>query len=86
MATVFVKNDAVYQEEKPKKMYCRFKKYDIKSVDYTDIEFLRKLLYEQGKILPSRLTGNSLKLKKKVAKAVKRARQLSLLPFVADNI
>ena len=63
-----------------------FKKYDIKSVDYTDIEFLRKFLNEQGKILPRRLTGNSLKFQKKVAKAVKRARQLSLLPFVADNL
>ena len=67
-----------------KKKYCRFKKSGIKYIDYKDAEFLKKFLNEQGKILPRRLTGTSLKYQSKVAQAVKRARHLSLLPYVTD--
>ena len=67
-----------------KKKYCRFKKSGIKYIDYKDPEFLKKFLNEQGKILPRRLTGTSQKFQKKVAQAVKRARQIALLPFVTD--
>ena len=70
--------------EVKKKKYCRFKKCDIRYVDYKDAEFLKKFLNEQGKILPRRLTGTSQKFQKKVATAVKRARHLALLPFVTD--
>jgi small subunit ribosomal protein S18 len=67
-----------------KKKYCRFKKAGIKYVDYKDPEFLKKFLNEQGKILPRRITGTSLKFQRKVAQAVKRARTLALLPYVTD--
>ncbi len=67
-----------------KKKYCRFKKSGIKYIDYKDPEFLKKFLNEQGRILPRRLTGTSLKYQKKVATAVKRARHLAILPFVTD--
>lgn len=67
-----------------RKKYCRFKKAGIKHVDYKDPEFLKKFLNEQGKIYPRRLTGNSLKFQRRVAQAVKRARHLALLPYVAD--
>jgi len=67
-----------------KKKYCRFKKSKIKYIDYKDPEFLKKFLNEQGKILPRRLTGTSLKYQRKVAKAVKRSRHLALLPYVTD--
>lgn len=67
-----------------KKKYCRFKKAGIKYVDYKDPEFLKKFLNEQGKILPRRITGTSLKFQRKVAVAVKRARSLALLPYVTD--
>ena len=67
-----------------KKKYCRFKKNGIKYIDYKDPEFLLKFINEQGKILPRRLSGNSLKFQRKIAQAVKRARHLSLLPYVAD--
>ena len=70
--------------EEKKKKYCRFKKAGIKYVDYKDAEFLKRFLNEQGKILPRRLTGTSLKFQKKVSQAVKRARHLSLLPYVTD--
>ena len=67
-----------------KAKYCRFKKYKIKYVDYKDPDFLMRFLSEQGKLLPRRITGNSLKFRRKVAQAVKRARQVALLPYVSD--
>ena len=67
-----------------KKKYCRFKKSGIKYIDDKDGEFLKKFLNEQGKILPRRITGTSLKYQRRVAQAVKRARQIALLPYVTD--
>ena len=69
-----------------KKKYCRFKKSGIKYIDYKDADFLLKFVNEQGKVLPRRLTGTSLKFQRKVAQAVKRARHLSLMPYVADML
>jgi small subunit ribosomal protein S18 len=67
-----------------RKKYCRFKKSGIKYIDYKDADFLLKFINEQGKLLPRRLTGTSQKYQKKVAQAVKRARHIGLLPYVAD--
>ena len=67
-----------------KKKYCRFKKLGIKYIDYKDPDFLLKFINEQGKLLPRRITGTSLKFQRKIAVAVKRARHLALLPYVAD--
>ncbi|MEY5042151.1 MAG: ribosomal protein [Bacteroidota bacterium] len=72
--------------EVKKDKYCRFKKSKIKHVDYKNPDFLLKFLNEQGKILPRRITGTSLKFQRKISQSVKRARQLSLLPYVADNL
>ncbi len=66
--------------------YCRFTRYGIKYVDYKDTTFLTGFVNEQGKILPRRLTGTSLKYQRKVSTAVKRARHLALMPYVADNL
>ena len=66
------------------KKYCRFKRYGIKYIDYKDPNFLLKFVNEQGKLLPRRLTGTSLKYQRKVSVAVKRARHLALMPYVAD--
>lgn len=70
--------------EKPRKKFCRFKKYGIKYIDYKDVEFLKKFLNEQGKMLPRRISGNSLKYQRKVSAAIKKARQMALLPYVTD--
>ena len=70
--------------EVKKKKYCRFLKNRIKYVDYKDAQFLKRFLNEQGKILPRRITGTSLKYHRKVAQAIKRARHLALLPYVTD--
>ena len=67
-----------------KKKYCRFRKSRIKYIDYKDADFLLKFINEQGKLLPKRVTGTSPKYQRKVAQAVKRARHLALLPYVAD--
>ena len=72
------------QNQEKKKKYCRFKKSGIRYIDYKDPEFLKKFLNEQGKILPRRITGTSLKYQRKVAQAVKKARHLALLPYVTD--
>lgn len=66
--------------------FCRFKKLGIKYVDYKDPDFLLKFVNEQGKILPRRITGTSLKYQRKVAQAIKRARHLAILPFVGDQL
>ncbi|GAB3829831.1 30S ribosomal protein S18 [Pontibacter rugosus] len=78
-------NERVHkQENRPK--YCRFKKSGIKYIDYKDGNFLLKFVNEQGKILPRRLTGTSLKFQRKVAQAVARARHLAILPYVTDSL
>jgi small subunit ribosomal protein S18 len=66
------------------KKYCRFKKSGIKYVDYKDSDWLAGFVNEQGKLLPRRLTGTSLKYQRKVSVAVKRARHLALMPYVTD--
>ncbi len=67
-----------------KKKYCRFKKFGIKYIDYKDTDFLLQFINDQGKILPRRLSGNSLKYQRKMAVAIKRARHLGMLPYVTD--
>ena len=69
-----------------KEKYCRFKVKGIKYIDSKDANFLLMLCNEQGKILPRRLTGTSLKYQRKVAQAIKKARHLALMPYVADNL
>ena len=62
--------------------YVDFDEY----VDYKDTEMLERFINDQGKILPRRVTGVSAKFQRQLTRAVKRARHLSLLPFVSDNI
>ena len=73
-------------ETKKEAKYCRFKKNGFKYIDYKDANFLMYLVNEQGKILPRRLTGTSLKFQRKISVAVKRARHLALLPYQADML
>ena len=73
-------------DKRRKEKYCRFKKMGIKYIDYKDPDFLMRFLNDQGKILPRRITGTSLKFQRRLATAVKRCRQLALLPYVGDNL
>jgi len=72
--------------ELQKEKYCRFKKNKIKYIDYKDEKFLLSFVNEQGKLLPRRITGTSLKYQRKVGQAIKRARHLALMPYVADML
>jgi small subunit ribosomal protein S18 len=54
-------------------------------IDYKDLDLLRLFITDQGKILPRRATGVTVQQQRKLAKAIKRARILSLFPFVASN-
>ena len=69
-----------------KDKYCRFKKSGIRFIDYKDPAFLLKLLNEQGKILPRRITCTTAKYQKRVNKAIKRARHIAVLPYVSDML
>ena len=77
----FLSNPKIGQK---RKKYCRFRRFGIKFIDYKDVDFLMNFINEQGKLLPRRITGNSMKYKRKVSQAVKRARFIGLLPYVAD--
>ena len=79
-----LQNEPINREQKKEK-YCRFKKNGIKYIDYKDPDFLLKFVNEQGKILPRRLTGTSLKYQRQLSRAIKRARHLALLPYVTDS-
>jgi small subunit ribosomal protein S18 len=80
-------NEPINRDRKEnRKKFCRFKKNGIKYIDYKDPDFLAKLLNDQGKILPSRITGTSAKYQRKVSQAVKRARHLAILPYVTDSL
>lgn len=59
---------------------------EIEYVDYKDIDLLKRYLNEQGKLLPRRITNVSAKFQRQLTRAVKRARHLALLPYVADNV
>ncbi|MFD2638460.1 30S ribosomal protein S18 [Piscibacillus salipiscarius] len=63
---------------------CYFKSNGITHIDYKDIDLLRRFVSERGKILPRRVTGTSAKYQRKLTKAIKRARQMALLPYVSE--
>lgn len=58
----------------------------IETVDYKDVPILRRFINERGKMLPSRQTGNTAKQQRMVARAIRRARELALLPFVVGEM
>lgn len=66
-----------------RKKVCRFCANKAK-IDYKDADALRRYTTERGKILPRRITGTCAKHQRELAKAIKRARSICLLPYVAD--
>ena len=64
-----------------RRKYCRFTAEGIKEIDYKDIDLLKQYISETGKIVPSRITGTTAKYQRQLARAVKRARFLALLPY-----
>jgi small subunit ribosomal protein S18 len=68
-----------------KKKRCPFRAANFIDIDYKDIDTLSKFITERGKILPRRITGVSAYFQRRLAKAIKRARHVALLPFVAEG-
>jgi small subunit ribosomal protein S18 len=68
-----------------RKKQCPFTSAGFKEIDYKDIDTLNKFITERGKILPRRITGVSAYFQKRLALAIKRARHMALLPFVAEG-
>lgn len=68
-----------------KRKHCPFTAAGIAHVDYKDVEMLKKFITERGKILPRRITGVSAHYQRELAAAIKRARFMALLPFVAED-
>ncbi|MBR0137284.1 MAG: 30S ribosomal protein S18 [Erysipelotrichaceae bacterium] len=67
-----------------RKKVCYFTKNNIEYIDYKDTELLKKFISPNGKIIPRRVTGTSAKYQRMLAVAIKRARQMALLPYVVD--
>lgn len=67
-----------------RRKFCRFTAEGIKHIDYKDIEILKQYIGENGKIVPSRITGTSTKYQRQLATAIKQARYLALIPYT-DN-
>ncbi|HEX2549616.1 MAG TPA: 30S ribosomal protein S18 [Gammaproteobacteria bacterium] len=64
-----------------RKKFCYFTSNKVKDVDYKDVYLLKKFITENGKIVPSRITGTKAKYQRMLALAIKRARFLALLPY-----
>nr|WP_300003992.1 30S ribosomal protein S18 [Tissierella sp.] len=69
---------------KPRKKICSFCSDKSANIDYKDINKLKKHITERGKILPRRVNGNCSKHQRELTIAIKRARQVALLPYSAD--
>nr|AAV39605.1 ribosomal protein S18 [synthetic construct] len=64
-----------------RRKFCRFTAEGVQEIDYKDIATLKNYITESGKIVPSRITGTRAKYQRQLARAIKRARYLSLLPY-----
>ncbi|MDF3054411.1 MAG: rpsR [Gammaproteobacteria bacterium] len=64
-----------------RKKYCRFSAEKAKDIDYKDIPILSNYIMESGRIVPSRITGTHARYQRMLAKAIKRARYIALLPY-----
>jgi len=81
-----IKNPSHPKKGHLKSKECKFTKAGIEYIDYKDVETLQRFMNDQGKILPRRVTGTSAKFQRQLSRAIKRARFLGLLPYVAENL
>ena len=68
-----------------RRKFCRFKAEGVKEIDYKDVATLKAYITENGKIVPSRITGTSAKYQRQLGSAIKRARYLALLPYTDSH-
>ena len=69
---------------RPRRKVCQFCVDKVEHIDYKDVAKLRRFVTERGKILPRRISGNCAKHQRQVTVAIKRARNIALLPFTAE--
>jgi len=75
----------MYKKQQRRKKVCYFCQHkDVDSIDYKDVELLSKFISPNGKITPRRITGSCAKHQRMLTVAIKRARQMALLPYIAD--
>lgn len=70
--------------KKPKKKVCSFCTDKIENIDYKDVSRLKKFVSDRGKILPRRITGNCARHQRQLTLAIKRARNIALMPFTVE--
>ena len=70
------------EKRKYSKKYCRYSEAKVEFIDYKDTSMLKYCLSERFKIMPRRLTGTSKKYQEMVERAIKRARQAALIPYI----
>ncbi len=68
-----------------RRKFCRFTAEGIKYIDYKDIDMLKNYITENGKIVPSRITGTKARYQRQLSRAIKRARFLSLIPYTDQH-
>jgi len=69
---------------KPRRKVCSFCVDKVEDIDYKDVAKLRRYVTERGKILPRRISGNCAKHQRQLTSAIKRARNIALLPFTCE--
>ena len=69
---------------RPRRKVCSFCVDKVEHIDYKDVAKLQRYITERGKILPRRISGNCAKHQRQVTVAIKRARNIALLPFTAE--
>mgnify|MGYP002518927244 CR=1 FL=1 len=78
------KNDKMSRARRPRRKICHFCADRVETIDYKDIAKLRKFVSERAKILPRRATGTCAAHQRELTTAIKRARQIALIPYVND--
>ena len=81
-----IKNPSHPKKTVRKVKRCKFTQAGLEHIDYKDVDTLQKFTNDQGKILPRRVTGTSAKHQRQLTRAIKRARFLALMPYVAENL
>jgi len=81
-----IKNPSHPKKGHLKTRECKFTKAGYEYIDYKDVDTLQRFINDQGKILPRRVTGTSAKFQRQLSTAIKRAREMALLPYIAENI
>lgn len=64
-----------------RRRYCQFTAAGVKEIDYKDLQTLEEYIMESGKLIPSRISGTRPRYQRQLARAIKRARYLALLPY-----